>query len=796
VSETNPNPEPVKSAKPNIFNRLGGWISSTWQSVKPQPHAWKGAAAGMLAGAFLLFFTFLLLSSTPAQAWYLFPGLLLAMLLLAFLSTMLVDLILGWLNAIPRNFRLALFAALVLLSLAVMNISNQPAPLISAYVVCVLSPALIGAAVYTLFSGRYASHNLPRRITTLLSLLLGLAGVGLVLFALLVPGKRTEMPVNAAAQSPAPAALSLPDPSRPGSYPVLTLTYGSGQDLRRPEFGKEAGLTTHPVDGTPFVASWDGPLGWFQKQYWGFDVKTLPVNGRVWYPDGSGPFPLILIVHGNHAAEDFSDPGYEYLGELLASRGYIFASVDQNFLNGNWTCLFNAPYCKDENDGRGWLLLEHIRQFELWNNAANNPLRGKVDLNNIALIGHSRGGEAVSEAAVFNQLSYYPDNANIQFDYGYNIRSVIAIAPVDSQYWPTGIATPIKDVNYFILQGSHDADVISFDGFRTYKRLKFTTEEDLFKAGLFIYGANHGQFNSVWGSFDRGAFSNQLLNTAALLPAADQQQIAKVYISAFLDATLRGETGYQPLFADFRAGRQWLPDTIYLNLFETSRDQLVANFQEDIDLTTASLPGSTIASSSLTVWREQLMRGKWFNDLNTSAVILGWSKPADTANALYTIQLPEKSGLRVNQHSSLVLSLADTGENSNPNGLSAATDADLANLANQASQDTASQPETEPQSPQPIDFSVVLRSGGESASLPISAITALQPQFAVQLTKFAFIEGAPKKEPVFQTIEIPLQAFLAVNPNLDPSNLSAISLVFDRSPEGVIALEELILRTP
>lgn len=789
---TEPSPTAEPTPKPNFFKRLGGAIASAWQAVKPQPQDWKGAAAGLLGAAMLAYLAFLLLESNPAQAWYVFPGLLLAMLLLAFLSTMLVDLLLGWANAIPRHFRLAAFAALILFALALMNVSNQPAPLIAAFALCLLAPSLLGAALHTLFSARFTSHPLPRKITTLLALALGLAGIGLALYTLLVPGQPVPAPVNAAAQSPAPAALSLPDPSQPGSYPVLTLTYGSGQDQHRPEFGEDVDLTTHSVDGSAFIPGWDGPLGWFQKQYWGFDGKTLPLNGRVWYPDGPGPFPLVLVVHGNHAAEDFSDPGYEYLGQVLASRGYVFASVDENFLNGNWTCFFEAPYCKDENDGRGWLLLEHIRQFEQWNSAANNPLRGKVDMDAIALIGHSRGGEAVSEAAVFNQLPYNPENANIKFDYGYNIRSVIAIAPIDSQYWPTGIATPIQDVNYLILQGSHDADVSSFDGFRTYKRLKFTTGEDLFKAGLFIYGANHGQFNSVWGPFDRGAVSNQLLNTAALLPAAGQQQIAKVYISAFLDATLRGETGYRALFADYRVGRQWLPDSIYLNLYETARDQAVANFEEDINLTTASLPGSRIASTSLTVWREQLMRGKWFNDLNTSAVILGWSKQAGDASAIYTIQLPESSELQTDENSSLVLSLADTGENPNPNGSSTEENAQ----PNSSGAETAPQAESEPQTPQPIDLSVVLRSGDESASLPLSTVTALQPQFAVQLTKFAFIEGDPQKEPVFQTIEIPLRAFLAVNPHLDPANLSAISLVFDRSPAGVIALEELSLRNP
>ena len=52
-----------------------------------------------------------------------------------------------------------------------------------------------------------------------------------------------------------------------------------------------------------------------RNSYWGFTPKEMPLNARVWYPDGPGPFPLVLVVHGNHNMRDFSDPGYDYLGD-------------------------------------------------------------------------------------------------------------------------------------------------------------------------------------------------------------------------------------------------------------------------------------------------------------------------------------------------------------------------------------------------------------------------------------------------------------------------------------------------
>ena len=103
--------------------------------------------------------------------------------------------------------------------------------------------------------------------------------------------------------------------------------------------------------------------------YWGYDMDRLPLNATVWVPDGPGPFPLVLIVHGNHQMAEFSDPGYRYLGELFASRGFILASVDENFLNSG---LFHDP--PKQQAVRGWMLLEHLKLWHDWSRDRNNPL--------------------------------------------------------------------------------------------------------------------------------------------------------------------------------------------------------------------------------------------------------------------------------------------------------------------------------------------------------------------------------------------------------------------------------------
>ena len=115
-----------------------------------------------------------------------------------------------------------------------------------------------------------------------------------------------------------------------------------------------------------------------------------------------------------------------------------------------------------ENDARAWLLLEHLRLWREWNQTPDHRFYNKVDLHHIALIGHSRGGEAVAIAALFNRLPFYPDDGRVVFDYGFDLRGVIAIAPSDAQYKPRERPTPIRNVSYLVIHGSEDGDVQSF----------------------------------------------------------------------------------------------------------------------------------------------------------------------------------------------------------------------------------------------------------------------------------------------------------------------------------------------
>ena len=275
-------------------------------------------------------------------------------------------------------------------------------------------------------------------------------------------------------------------------------------------------------------------------------------------------------------------------------------------------------------------------------------------MRHIALIGHSRGGEAVADAAAFNRLTHYPDDASLTFDFGFDIRGVISIAPVDGQYLPTGRKVEMRDVSYLTFHGSHDGDVTSFHGLRIYDRLRFTDDDFHFKAAIYVYRANHGQWNTVWQNHDNGPRAGRILDLRALLPQRDQRHFAELYVSAFLDVVLKGDKRYLPMFRDHRVIGHWLPKTMYVTRYETSAFRPLATFEEDIDVTTGSEPGVRLRGDSLATWKEETLALRSSNRNNTSAsqenqaVWLGWNNriagPDTTRTgppARFTVELPQ-----------------------------------------------------------------------------------------------------------------------------------------------------------
>jgi len=780
-----------------FFKKLWQAIVNFLSKFQPGPVAWKGANLAITTTVILIwviassmFFVF------GSKTWFgIFPVILVVGL--GFLLSAGIMLGLWLLRKFPNRFLWNIPATILLMGF----IFSQGSLSWKFPVFVILFAGALGAGIYSLKKSNRSQLTTIQKISAAAGSLIGIFGLIWGLIWLFDTGSAPEIPhINAAEKSEyRPTHISLRNPAEAGSYEVGYLTYGSGKDKQRPEFAEDATIITDSVDASRLLDNWEGLAGKLRTRYWGVDEKSLPINGRVWYPKGEGPFPLALIVHGNHGMHDYSDPGYEYLGRLLASQGIIMTSVDENFINSGWTDIFGSGL-DEENDARGWLLLQHLKNWRQWNEAEGGMFEGKIDMENLAVMGHSRGGEAAAIAGFFNPLPYYPDDAKEVFDFDFNIKAVVAIAPVDGQYTPGNVGTPLNNVNYLVLHGANDGDVQSFGGLRQYERTEFTDSAHYFKSAIYIQGANHGQFNTTWGNTDSPQPFASMLNLKALMPMEDQLTIGKVYISAFLQATLQGKTAYESLFKDYRTGLDWLPETIYLNQYENSDWQTIADFDEDLDLTSTA-SGATLSAKNLTVWREQQVSLK-YRDKATRAAYIGWDSLAYEGNTA-SLLLQLKDPINASLTPLLTLELADAKESTYPDKK---RDEELKKSEEEETEEAEEEEEPEEEeekddkeeeekkAPEPLDFTLVFTdSTGNTASVLLSDYGYLQRQITVDVLKNPELQSSKTSEAIYNTFFIDLALLSSNAPDFNINAISSIEWVFDQSPQGVIIIDKVAI---
>ncbi|HEY2322767.1 MAG TPA: hypothetical protein VGJ82_07875, partial [Thermoanaerobaculia bacterium] len=225
-------------------------------------------------------------------------------------------------------------------------------------------------------------------------------------------------------------------------------------------------------------------------------------------------YPLVVIVHGNGA--DGSYLGYEYLLDHLARNGFIAASI----------------HCEPNETGtdRARILQHHLgilfSQF------------GTHVENNVGIMGHSRGGEAVVIAARLNSAEAW----------GYNLNAVISLAPTN-QYTFEHLSVAVP---YLVIYGSLDGDLTGIDdtGFELYDHAS-----GMNKSMMFVYRSCHDRYNTVWGSHDVSGLSPT--DQPRVLSVTAHHNIAMGYMSAFYRQHLRNETQYEGVFKG-----EWVPAAV------------------------------------------------------------------------------------------------------------------------------------------------------------------------------------------------------------------------------------------
>lgn len=626
--------------------------------------------------------------------------------------TLIVSLLLSFTYVpLPRIF-LAGFTYTITATLTVLIISKSGVKFSIMIGLLTASTALILGLLFVIFSHPKITRTIK---------VAGLVSILIVSLVLLLPNttQTTSIDIPAFSQQ-----ADIDNPGKLGNYEVNLFTYGSGQDRHRKAFGDEVDYLTDTVDASDFVTRWSDK----RANFWGFTQNDLPVNGRAWVPDGQGPFPIMLIVHGNHAMEDFSTGGYDYLGELLASRGFITISVDEDFIN--YSNIYGSPNRNYEL--RTWVMLQHIIQLQHMNDSPNTFLSNKVDFQNLVFAGHSRGGQAALMAADYQ--GFFPD---LELDI--NVKGVIAISPTDKLV--ADKRAKIHNTSYLLLQGARDADVNAFRDAAFY-RTTFDHNDDSFKTSLYIENANHTQFNTDWGSMDlslpRGIFLNQ---QTTMQPEA-QQQIAKVYISAFLERIFNKELTYDKLFQNHQYGNDWLPHTTYVSKYQTSDYTPVIKYRTR-DLDTLTLDGFSKQEIYQPTDRDD-------NKRKLPALELAWEN-----EATYTLAITSDE---INTADKLNFTMAniDTAENANPPN---------------------------------IQLEIEM-TNGETHILPFDDYMPFPPVITTEFTRFGLFENTFRDdkyhnawEPVFQTFEVPVAPFKG-------DNIQNIHLHFSGSP-GNILIEEI-----
>ena len=145
-----------------------------------------------------------------------------------------------------------------------------------------------------------------------------------------------------------------------GDYSVGTLNYGPGID---------ADIVTG-TSNISYFASRKGLSGKVMDYYFDYDLTCVPIAGKIYFPKEGNNFPVVFIAHGNHEYSVDSYLGYDYLGEYLASNGYVVVSVDENCCNK----------LSGENDARKILIYRRCYR----NNGFNIEFVGKI---NVTVIG-------------------------------------------------------------------------------------------------------------------------------------------------------------------------------------------------------------------------------------------------------------------------------------------------------------------------------------------------------------------------------------------------------------------------
>lgn len=492
----------------------------------------------------------------------------------------------------------------------------------------------------------------------------------------------------------------------------------------------------------------DENTGYFTPGAFVNTVRSLPLRARVFYPADApgqtGPanisavnpnYPLVVVVHGN--GQDYDT--YDLLCTHLAHNGFIAVSIDNRYTSGMSTVHGMHGLGRAEN------LFKHLQVIQTG--------FGATVQNNIGIMGHSRGGEAVIKATRINQQSAL----------GFNINAVIALAPTD-QYGSENISPPWAKP-YYVIYGSRDGDIsgavwtagytVGQTGMAQWDRSSGSQ-----KVLSFVYKATHNGF--ITTNYDYPPSMDDAT------PAA-QQAFSFAYMNAYFRMHLRAETQWEGMFTG-----EWKPGSVAATGLEFYQEysmpgaSVVDDFQSNPAWNLSSSGGAVTHNATLPVNPSEDRMCEWPGVWPTPGAIPGLDlqSPHDTKGMKvrwdnwgqrleFTIQ-PGMNNVSAFTHVALRVT-QKTGSPSNPAG-------------------------------QTQDLRVVLRDGAANErAVRVSAFSAIPPAenrpYDPSLNKSALL-----------TVRIPLKSYTIVcagQVQVDLTNVVQLALLFDQKVSGEIEIDNI-----
>ncbi|MET8150506.1 hypothetical protein ACIBSW_03500 [Actinoplanes sp. NPDC049668] len=303
-------------------------------------------------------------------------------------------------------------------------------------------------------------------------------------------------------------------------------------------------------------------------------ARPVEMRAVVVAPRGApGRRPLALFLHGRHSTcYRGGDPdavtdswpcerghrpipsyrGYLQAQRLLASQGYVTASVSANGVNAQ---------DGDVDDGgaqaRSALVRLHLARWADWAGAgrAGAPAivraAPRAAMSKVFLMGHSRGGEGVSRAAM-DTLN--PPPAGRDGYHGrvrWRIRGLLLIGPTAFGH------NPVPDVPSATILPGCDQDVADLQGQAYVDGTRGVGVGRALHSSLYVIGANHNFFNTEWtpgqsaapAEDDAGAGDDPVCSAGrpARLTARQEQSAGATYIAAAARLAVGGDDRVRPL---------------------------------------------------------------------------------------------------------------------------------------------------------------------------------------------------------------------------------------------------------